>query len=154
MAQWRIYMDTCCFSRPYDDLSNAMIRMESEAIISIIDKCEQHDLMIYGSDVLLDEISRMTDKVKSEKIMMMYFSATTSSFELCEDIINRASDLIAKGIKPFDALHIASAEHVKADAFLSTDKRLLNAAKRIGLNIKAYNPVTWLLEVLHNEQQS
>ena len=61
MQQWRVYMDSCCFNRPYDDLSDAMVFMESEAVITIIDQCEQHELFICGSDVLVDEINRITD---------------------------------------------------------------------------------------------
>ena len=147
-------MDNCCFNRPYDGLSDAMVFMESEAVIAIIDKCEQGHLLIYGSDVLIDEINRMTDEIKYEKVMAMYISSTSDSIELCDSIIARASKLIAKGVKPFDALHVASAEHVEADAFLSTDKKLLNAAKRLGFHVKTCNPAVWLLEVLQNEQQS
>jgi len=144
-------MDSCCFNRPYDDLSDAMVRMESEAIISIVDQCEHHDFIIYGSDVLVDEFSRMTDTVKFEKVTELYSSSTSNEIELNDNIINRASTLITEGIKPFDALHVACAEYVEADVFLSTDKKLLNAAKRIGVNIKVFNPTAWLLEVLNNE---
>ena len=152
MQQWRIYMDCCCFSRPYDDLTDALVRLESEAVMTIIDYREQHDLVIYGSDVLEEEINRITDKAKLEKVLMLYSSSISSTIELCDSIITRASDLLPHGLRPFDALHLASAEYEKVDVFLSTDKRLLNAANRTELIVKAYNPAVWLLEVLLNEQ--
>jgi len=151
MRHWRIYMDSCCYSRPYDDLSDSMVRLEGEAVITIIDKCEKHDLTLYGSDVLVDELNRITDKTKFEKVNTLYSSSASCTIELCESIVNRAQELVSKGIKPFDALHVASAEHEKVDVFLSTDKRLLKAAKRVGISVKACNPAIWLLEVLQNE---
>ena len=154
MQKRNVYMDSCCFNRPYDDLSNVMVRLESEAVLSIIDQSEQNALSIYGSDVLVDELNRMSDKVKYEKVSELYKSSISSTIELSDSIINRASELITEGVKPFDALHVSSAESVKADVFLTTDKRLLNAAKRIGFNVDTYNPAVWLLEVLLNEQQS
>ena len=154
MRHWNVYMDCCCYNRPYDDLSNVMVRLESEAILSIIDQSEQKALSIYGSEVLIDELNRMTDKVKFEKVSELYESSTTNMIELTDSIISRATELIAEGIKPFDALHVSSAESVNADVFLTTDKRLLNVAKRIGFNVDTDNPAVWLLEVLLSEQQS
>jgi len=129
-----------------------MVRMESEAIINIIDQCEQQDLIIFGSDVLIDEINRISDTGKYEKVMELYLSTASNTIELCESITNRASEFISKGIKPFDSLHVASAEYANADVFLTTDKQLLKAIDRLNLNIKVYNPATWLLEVLLDER--
>ena len=36
----RVYLDNCCLNRPYDDLTDNIVRMECEAILSIIDICE------------------------------------------------------------------------------------------------------------------
>jgi predicted nucleic acid-binding protein len=51
----------------------------------------------------------------------------------------------------FDSLHLALAE-TYGFVFLTTDDALLRIAKRIKKNIAAENPVTWLMEVLRNEQ--
>jgi len=37
----RIYLDNCCLNRPYDDLRDDAVRMEAEAVIAIIDRCEK-----------------------------------------------------------------------------------------------------------------
>lgn len=34
----RIYLDNCCFNRPYDDQSQFKIRIESEAKLAIQEK--------------------------------------------------------------------------------------------------------------------
>jgi len=147
----KIYLDSCCLSRPYDDLSDDAVRLESEAVMTIIARCEQGSWNICGSDVLIDEIDRISDRVKKDKVLALYTS-TTEQVDLCEHIIRRARELMALRVKPFDALHLASAEYVNADVFLSTDKRLVNAARRIALGVKVYNPAVWLMEVLYNEQ--
>jgi predicted nucleic acid-binding protein len=124
-------MDNCCFNRPYDDLSQAKVRLESEAVLTIIDHCEQNAWDLCSSDVLYDEIDRMDDPVKKEKVLTLY-SYTTVDVEISDKIIIRANELLQQiNIKSFDALHIASAENVQADIFLTTDKKLINISKRI-----------------------
>jgi len=54
-----------------------------------------------------------------------------------------------EGIKSFDALHVAGAEAAKADVLLTTDQKLVKAAKRIGTHIPILNPLIWLAEVLY-----
>jgi predicted nucleic acid-binding protein len=62
----------------------------------------------------------------------------------------RAKEIQQLGIKTYDALHIACAEQVKADGFLSTDDRLIRAAKRSMemINIEVENPLLWLQKVV------
>ena len=61
----------------------------------------------------------------------------------------RAQDWVAAGIKPLDALHVSCAEVAKADVFLTTDDRLLRAARHAGLaRLAVNNPLPWLSEVL------
>ena len=37
------------------------------------------------------------------------------------------------------------------DVFLTTDDRLLKAARKMDVKIKVANPVTWLMEVISDE---
>jgi len=50
------------------------------------------------------------------------------------------------------ALHLACAENVFAEVFLTTDDKFLNNAKRNRnkLSVRVENPVIWLMEVMHN----
>ena len=56
MSKLKIYLDSCCFSRPFDDLSEEKVRFEREAILSIISSCEAGVWDIFQSDALEDEI--------------------------------------------------------------------------------------------------
>jgi predicted nucleic acid-binding protein len=143
-------MDSCCLNRPYDDLSNDVVRLESEAVLTIIDRCDRRIWDLCNSDVLYDEIDRITDVIRKEKIFALCNSSAIN-IELNDAVIRRAKELHRLNIKSFDALHVASAEYGKADVFLTTDKRLVNASKRIDMKVKVSNPAVWLTEVLFYE---
>jgi len=125
--------------------------MECEAILSIIDICGASDWSYFSSDVLLDEILETTDFKRREKVMMLYHTAK-EHIGFTEAIFSRAKDLESFNIKSFDALHVASAESAKANVLLTTDRRLINAAKRAGTHIPVRNPLVWLSEVLYDRE--
>ena len=104
-------MDCCCFSRPFDDRSQDKIRIEREAILSIISNCEAGIWKVFQSDALTDEINRIINPIKKQKVLVLYSSATTN-IELSDTIIFRASELIKSlNIGSFDAFHLVSAEY-------------------------------------------
>lgn len=146
----RIYLDSCCFNRPYDDLRDDRVRMEAEAVISIIAKCESGEWELCGSDILIDEIDNVMNFVKKQKILLLYRAASIH-IDIADGIVRRAKEIERSGAKPYDALHLASAEAGGADIFLTTDRKLLNAAKRAGTGLKANNPLIWLSEALYDE---
>jgi len=39
MRSIRVYMDVCCLNRPFDDQSEDRIKMESEAVLMILNRC-------------------------------------------------------------------------------------------------------------------
>ena len=48
----RIYLDLCCFNRPYDDQSQVRIRLETEAKLSLQDKVRCGECELVWSAVL------------------------------------------------------------------------------------------------------
>ena len=52
----RIYLDTCCLNRPFDNQADARIHLETEAIRTILDLCEQGQWELLDSEVLALEI--------------------------------------------------------------------------------------------------
>lgn len=67
------------------------------------------------------------------------------------NVRDRATELQGSlGIKSYDALHIASAEQAGADVFLSTDDKLVRAARRQqeSTKVEIENPLTWLQSVV------
>ena len=148
---YKIYFDCCCLNRPYDELNAHSVRMEAEAILSIIDNCETGTWSHVGSDVLLDEILQITNTPKREKILVLYRSAN-SHIELADSIITRAKEFEQYNIKSYDALHLASAEASDVDVLLTTDKKFIRATQGLNLEIRVMNPLIWLSEVLYDTE--
>ena len=147
----RIYLDTCCYNRPYDDQSQDRVHLESEAILSILHQSLSNGDTILGSDVLHLEIERISDPYRRFKVSALYQSAT-ESIPYDATIKMRAAELQSKtSIRALDSLHIASAEQGHAQIFLTTDDKLVRACRKISLSIKVMNPVSFLAEVIEHD---
>jgi predicted nucleic acid-binding protein len=144
-------MDVCCLNRPFDDLSQDRVYLEAEAILSIISRCEQGEWTLIASGVIEYELSNSTDENRLGQVMDIY-AAASERVTLTEQATSRAVFLQQNGVKEFDSFHVALAEVNGADVFLTTDDRLLRAAKRLNVKIKTANPVSWLMEVLKDGQ--
>ena len=146
----KIYMDVCCLNRPFDDQTMDRIRIESDAVLAILSKCISGDWHLLSSEVLDIEIENTRDEWKKSKVYELY-NLAEEKIMLNDKIIKRAYEIQSSGIKSFDSLHVASAEYSKADIFLTTDKNLLRAARRLKLDIIIANPLNWFMEVDENE---
>lgn len=147
----KIYMDVCCLNRPFDNQNQDRIRIESEAIMSILFHCQQGDWELVGSEIIDLELSKLQNPFKKQKTIMLTNIAVMKIY-LNPRIEARAMEYNNLGVDLFDSLHIACAEEAKADIMLSTDDNLLKRVKRLaeaGISIK--NPVNWLMEVTDNE---
>lgn len=146
----KIYLDNCCLNRPFDSMSNDVVRMEAEAVMTIIGKCGRDEWHLCSSDILIDEIDMNPDYDRKQKVFMM-LSVAEYHIDLTDSIEKRAREFQEQGMKPYDALHLASAEEGGADIFLTTDRKFINAANRSDAGIDVKNPLLWLAEVLNDE---
>lgn len=140
-----VYLDACCLNRPYNDQSQARIRLEAEAVLLVLRSIEDGSTEWVGTTVLEYEIDQITDPERRRRVSQMM--AEVSRWVEVEDTdITRAEALEAAGFADFDALHLACAERAKVDVFLTTDDRLLKRAKRLGsqLRVRVENPTTWI----------
>lgn len=140
----RIYLDACCFNRPFDDCRQDRIRLESEAVKAIVQRIEKGQWAGISSPVILFEIFNMPDKDRAIEVgLMVSKMPIVASFT--HVVRERALDLENLGFGGVDALHLACAEHNKADVFLTTDDRLLKRAVRYKdyLKVIADNPLKW-----------
>lgn len=146
----KIYFDVCCLNRPYDDQTQDRIRLVSEAVIAILRHVESEEWSLVSSGVVSYEISRTSDEERKRRLLLLVQGASVF-IPVGQQTYIRAGELQHElGIKAYDALHIACAEQGGADAFLSTDDRLVKAIKRNSetTNIRVENPLTWLQEVI------
>ncbi len=149
----RIYLDTCCLSRFFDDQTQTRVYQETEVIRRIVSQIDSGHWHLISSDVLVDEVEQNTDLDQRLQIKDLITDAhQTVSVEASE--IARGKQLETLGFKELDALHLACAESSSADIFLTTDGRLLRGAKRynVQLRVRVENPYTWFQEMKEDER--
>jgi predicted nucleic acid-binding protein len=142
-------MDCCCLNRPFDDQLQDRIRLESDAVNAILAKCADGEWRLVGSDALDLEISKTPNVLRKSQVLRLY-QVADRKIKLNEQIKNRARDWVSAGLGAFVSLHAACAEFAKVDVLLTTDKRLINLAKRCDLAARVENPVNWFLKGLDN----
>jgi predicted nucleic acid-binding protein len=145
----KLYLDTCCLNRPFDDQTQERIRLESEAVLAILSRIEKGEWDWVGSEVLMDEIEQTPDTQKLSRARLLS-GFIKQMVEIGEAEVERSKELQGEGFKEFDSLHLACAENAKADVFLSADDHLLKLAKRITkrLHIRVVNPLAWVEEMI------
>ena len=141
----RLYLDTCCLNRPFDDPSQLRVRREAEAVIAIFRDIEHRRWEWLTSDTLIAEVDRRPG-VGRHRVIAAWLPLAAHHVQTGPLVVRRAEALQGLGIHRFDALHLASAESGGADVFLTTDDRLRRAAVRHikDLHVAVSNPLTWL----------
>jgi predicted nucleic acid-binding protein len=139
----KLFLDCCCLNRPFDDQSQARVRLEAEAVLKILDSIERNEHQLLGSSYLLVEIKRIPNIQRQQEILFTIRSNALIA-SASNEILDRAKTLMALGLRQFDALHVASAE-ASADWLLTTDDRLLKFALRNAkvLTVHVANPLEW-----------
>ena len=118
-------------------------------MLAILSRIERGEWDWIGSEILMDEIEQTPDTQKLSRARLLS-GFVKQTIEIEEAEVKRAKELQGEGFKEFDSLHLACAEHAKADVFLSTDDHLLKLAKRISnrLRIRVENPLAWAEEMI------
>jgi predicted nucleic acid-binding protein len=145
----KIYMDACCLNRPFDDQRQLRIRLESEAIMIMLEKFQNGEWVWLGSEVLLYELRQNPDVEKRHRTLALAQMAH-EHIVLTDEILQCAERLKEAGFDVYDAAHLACAEAGAADVFLTTDDRIVKAVRRSKglLNVHVDNPIRWLEKVL------
>ena len=144
----RVYLDVGCLNRPHDDQTQDRVRLESEAILLILERIEEGRWTWIVSEVLEDEIEETPDPTRRGRVRLMIASDATR-IEAGDAEVRRGEEPEKLGFQTYDALHLACAESGHADVFLTTDDRLLRVATRVAASLRARvaNPLDWLREV-------
>jgi predicted nucleic acid-binding protein len=144
----KIYLDTSAYNRPFDDQTQPKIFLESQAVAIILQMIETELFKLVSSSVLEYENSRNPYPIKQEAMNRSLQTAHIRQ-EVNEPIQQRAEQLEHNGLKAIDALHVACAEAVGSDWFITCDKRLINRCT--GFTMKVVNPVDFVLEMSSND---
>jgi predicted nucleic acid-binding protein len=142
-----LYLDMCCMKRPFDDQSHPRIRLESEAVLGLL-AAESDSLRFVRSAALWLENEQNPLPTRAARVRR--WLGNPHPIPEAAAVVSRAGDLTKLGLKRFDALHVASAEAVSADALATCDDRLMAAARRAGplINVRILGVVELAAEIL------
>lgn len=139
----RIYLDNCCYNRPYDDQSQIRISLEAQAKLYVQEMIRNDKVELATSYVLNYENSRNRFTLKRKSILefMQGYSTVHVDASYLDASIELAKEIEASGVKHADALHTACAIIAGCDYMLTTDDRLLKYQTDA---IKIVNPTEYV----------
>ncbi len=142
----RIYLDMCCYNRPYDDQTQMKIAMEAQAKLYIQDMIRSKKLELISSYILRYECGNNPFPMRKDAILDFI---DKNAFGYVGDerktvVEEKAAEIMKTGIKFKDACHVASAIYAGCDYFVSTDKRLLKYRSK---EIKMVTPIEFIVEI-------
>ncbi|MBI4524955.1 MAG: PIN domain-containing protein [Deltaproteobacteria bacterium] len=137
----------CSIQRPLDTKAQPRIAVEAEAILGVLTLCESAQVELMSSDTLVFELGRNPHPVRKEYALKVLAKASVF-VPTDSDIEEYARKFQAEGMKPLDALHLASAVMAKADYFCTCDDRFLQRAKAADTGqTKVVSPLELITEV-------
>lgn len=141
----KVYLDVCCWNRPFDDQTQTRVHLEAEAVLAVISEIEHGRFQLLHSEVADLEIANAPDAERRERLQTLI--PRRHRYVRHEPQMSaRALELERRGFAGIDALHLAGAEAAGADVLLTTDDRLLRLAARHQhfLRVTVANPLVWM----------
>ena len=148
----RIYLDNCCYNRPYDLTEQVSVHLEALAKLAVQAAVKDGKYELVSSETLIYEIRN--HPIGMTRNAILAFLREYSSVHVGKDSNERvdadARVIMTQGIKYKDACHVASAIYAGCEYFLTTDKRLLKYRTDV---IKMRNPVDFVREMEENDDE-
>lgn len=140
----RVYLDNCCFNRPYDDQSYMSISLEAQAKLHIQELIRNGQLEMAASYMLVYENGQNPYEMRKNAITEFIERNTTVyvSAAKADEVIKKATVIMETGVKYKDACHVACALLANCDYFLTTDRRLLKYKTN---ELKMINPLEFVM---------
>lgn len=120
----KIYLDNCCFNRPFDDQSQLRIKIEAEAKLKIQEEIRAGKFQLVWSYILDYENNKNPFAERKRQISGWKKYAVTDVSENTA-IIKKANLLNRKSFQKIDSLHLACAIYQRCNYFLTTDDKIL-----------------------------
>ena len=135
-----IYLDNCCFNRPYDDQVHTNIYLETQAKLYIQEAILTGKYQLAWSYILQYE-NDQNPYISHKHEIGKWKQKASRLIAPSTEIIDLAKGFQLIGLSTKDALHCACAASARVDAFITTDKQLIKIGQKIPeLNI--INPLT------------
>jgi hypothetical protein len=137
----------CAIQRPHDDQSQVRVRLETVAVLGLLECCRTGGGELASSDALVFEAGRNPYPVRRAHAEATLAGATARQ-PLTPAVEARADDLVVAGLRPLDALHLASAEALGANYFCTCDDQLLRRGRTLAAApLRVVSPVELTTEL-------
>ena len=142
----KIYLDNCCFNRPFDDQSQIRIKLEAEGKLKIQEEIRAGRFQLAWSYILDYENSK--NPFQERKIRISgWRKYSFLNIDESVEILKIANSFNQIGLKKLDSLHIACAIQSNCDYLLTTDDKVLKRSNQIS-DIHVTDPIAFIKEVL------
>lgn len=140
----RVYFDTCCFNRPFDDQDALSVRLETEAKLHV-QSLVKSGVLALGWSYILDFENAANPFAERRAEIQKWRGLADKDTAETPRILDAMKDATAKGIKPLDALHLACALALPCDFFLTVDKGVLRKSGAFA-GIRICSPIDFVME--------
>ena len=143
----RVYMDLCSLKRPFDDAAQPRVRLEAEAVLSILEAPAERVTFLRSSALDLENAQNPVE-LRAARVSEWLNTLPMLAMDAAT-IESDVRKLVSVGFAGFDALHLASAEAVAADVFVTCDERLVTRAAQVTnvLRVRVVDPITLAKEL-------
>jgi predicted nucleic acid-binding protein len=139
----KVYLDNCCFNRPFDDQKQLRIRLETQAKLAIQEMIKNEVLQLAWSFMMDYENSKNTNN--SRQFEINKWANIAIEYNIGDDnVLGTAKDFQNIGIKKKDSLHLGCAVDSKCEYFITTDDGILKKSNVVKL-ISIINPVDFII---------
>ena len=140
----RIYLDNCCFNRPFDDQKQARLRLQAEAKLYIQERIRDGSLELVWS-YILDFENAMNPFEERRTTIGGWKEYATADIEETPAILEQANILMGAGLRAKDALHLSCAMAAGSEFFVTTDDAILKCSENLE-GITVVDPTSFVRE--------
>ena len=139
----KIYLDNCCYNRPFDNQKDSAICAETQAKMFIQSLIKYKSVELVYSAISMLEIaeSPFEENRRSIRCFIEENAKYYVSMDCNKVAIALTDEVMQAGVKLKDASHVACAIVAKCDYLITTDKRLLKYRDK---RIKIVSPIDFI----------
>lgn len=130
----------CALKRPFDDQTQGRILIETLAVTRILDAASAGTLVLCNSAALEFENRQNPNAQRRERVASL-LKRIGRPEPATVRVFARSEDIVRLGFSDMDALHLAFAEHLKADYFVTVDGEMLARSQQVQLSVKFLDAV-------------
>ena len=143
MPDIKIYLDMCCYNRPFDDQSQMRVRLETEAKLFVQSAIRQKRISLAWS-YMLDYENSENPNGETKNAIAVWKAIAVDHCPSSDEVLAAGRGIMKHGINAKDALHIACAIRCGCERFITTDRKLINKTVP---GIKIANPMSFAVEI-------